>query len=95
MTQFLLCYRVIRVARHLRCRGEDLPQMVHLPRGRHRLRQDSGHLQVQAFGVLPHSRIQISLPTLLDKRVKVIVCHQCRGELHQQDRHRRPLDRLR
>jgi hypothetical protein len=57
MTRSLWCYRVLRVAQHPRCRGEDLPQRVDLPRGRHHLRQDSVSLQVQTSGALPHSRI--------------------------------------
>jgi hypothetical protein len=38
MTQSLLCYRVLRVPKHPCCRGEDLPQPVDLPCGRHHLR---------------------------------------------------------
>jgi hypothetical protein len=37
-------------------------------RDRHRLRQDSGRLQVQAYGVLPHIRIQVSLSAFLPHR---------------------------
>jgi hypothetical protein len=65
MTRSLLCYRVFRVARLPRCCAEDLPQPVNLPRGHHRLWQDSGHLQVHASGALPHSRIQVSLSALV------------------------------
>jgi hypothetical protein len=48
-----LCYRILIVASDPRYRGDDLPQLVHLPRGHHRLRQDSSHLRVQASRVLP------------------------------------------
>jgi hypothetical protein len=71
MTRSFLCYRLLRVARHPRCSGEDLPQPVHLPRGRHRLQQESGRLRVQSSSVRPHSHIQVSLPALLThKRVR-------------------------
>jgi hypothetical protein len=53
ITRYLLCCRVLRVARHPRCRGDDLLQPVHLLRGCHHLRQDSSRLQVQASGALP------------------------------------------
>jgi hypothetical protein len=61
MTRSFLYYSVLRVASHPQYRGEDLPQLVHLPRGRHHLRSNSSRLQVQVFGVLPHCRIQVSL----------------------------------
>jgi hypothetical protein len=60
MTRSLLCYMVLRVARHPRCHGEDLPQRVHLPRGCHHLRQDSGRLQIQAFDALPPTAVSKS-----------------------------------
>jgi hypothetical protein len=65
MTWSFLFYRLLRVARHPWCSGEDLPQLVHHPRGRQRLCLDSGRLQVQTSSVLPNSRIQVSLPALL------------------------------
>jgi hypothetical protein len=64
MTQSFLCYMLLRVARHPRCSGQDLPQLVHLPRGWHHLQQDSGCLRVQATGVHPYSHIQVSLEAL-------------------------------
>jgi hypothetical protein len=90
MTQSFLCYRVLRVAKHPWCHGEDLPQPVHLPRGHHRLRQDLGHLQVSASGVLPQSCIQVSLLALLPhRRVKGIGHHRCYGDLYLGGRHHR------
>jgi hypothetical protein len=91
MTQSLLCYRVFKVVRHPQCHGEDLPQLVDLPRGCHRLRYDSGRLQVHASRALP-SRIQVSIPALLPhRRVKVTDCHHYHGELHLEGRHHCPL----
>jgi hypothetical protein len=89
MTRYFLCYRILIIARHPRYSGEDLPQPVHLPRGRHHL------LQVQASGVLPHTRIQVSLEALLTHRwVRDTVHHRCCGGLHLEGKRCRPLDRL-
>jgi hypothetical protein len=68
MTLSFLCYRLLRVAKHPRCSRQDLPQLVHLPRGRHRLQQNSGRIRVQATGVRPYSCIQVSLEALLPHR---------------------------
>jgi hypothetical protein len=53
MTRSFLCYRLLRVTRHPRCSGEDLPQSVHLPRDHHRLRQDSSRLQARLLASAP------------------------------------------
>jgi hypothetical protein len=50
MTQSLLCYKVLSTHDVV---VEDLPQLVDLSRGRHRLRQASSHHTVQASGALP------------------------------------------
>jgi hypothetical protein len=96
MTRSLLCCRVLRVARHPRCHGEDLPWLVHLPRGSHRLWPNASHLQVHASSVLPNSHIQVSHPALLPhSRVRVTGRHRHHGELHLEARHHRPLECLR
>jgi hypothetical protein len=84
MTRSILCYRLLTVAMHPGHSGqEDLPQPVHLPRGRHRLRQVSGRLRVQASGIRPYSRIQISLEATLPHRQARATGHHRRcGDLH-------------
>jgi hypothetical protein len=54
MARSFWCYKLLRVARHPRCSGEDLSQLMHLPHGRHHLQQYS-----DAFG----SRLLVSSPT--------------------------------
>jgi hypothetical protein len=96
MTQSLLCYGVLRVVRHPCCCGEDLPQPVDIPCGRHHLRQASGHHMIQAYAALPYSRIQVRLRALLPHSwVRVTGHHRCRRQLHLEGRCHRPLECLR
>jgi hypothetical protein len=76
MTQSLLCYRVFRVARHPRCRGEDLPLLVDLSHGHHRCGRLLATFRYRLLAPSPHTRIQVSLLALLPHNWdRVTGCH--------------------